>query len=87
MDEVYGSLSFKDFVFREMIFYVLNSFYLVLKVGSDYFVRVYYYIYGFLIIIINCFNNYGLYYFFEKLIFLMCINILLGKELLVYGDG
>ena len=38
-------------------------------------------------IITNCSNNYGSYHFPEKLIPLMCINILLGKPLPVYGDG
>ncbi len=38
-------------------------------------------------IITNCSNNYGPYHFPEKLIPLMCINILLGKPLPVYGDG
>jgi dTDP-glucose 4,6-dehydratase len=38
-------------------------------------------------IITNCSNNYGPFHFPEKLIPLMCINILLGKPLPVYGDG
>ena len=37
--------------------------------------------------ITNCSNNYGPYHFPEKLIPLMCINILLGKPLPIYGDG
>jgi dTDP-glucose 4,6-dehydratase len=38
-------------------------------------------------LITNCSNNYGPYHFPEKLIPLMCINMLLGKPLPVYGDG
>jgi dTDP-glucose 4,6-dehydratase len=38
-------------------------------------------------IITNCSNNYGPYQFPEKLIPLMCINALIGKNLPVYGDG
>ncbi len=38
-------------------------------------------------IITNCSNNYGPYHYPEKLIPLMCINMLLGKPLPVYGDG
>ncbi|MGK7946492.1 MAG: dTDP-glucose 4,6-dehydratase, partial [Microcystaceae cyanobacterium] len=49
--------------------------------------RAYYHTYQLPTIITNCSNNYGPYHFPEKLIPLMCINILLGKSLPVYGDG
>ena len=86
-DEVYGSLSPKDLAFRETTPYAPNSPYSASKAGSDHFARAYYHTYGVPTIITNCSNNYGPYHFPEKLIPLMCINILLGKELPVYGDG
>lgn len=86
-DEVYGSLSPKDLAFRETTPYAPNSPYSASKAGSDHFARAYYHTYGLPTIITNCSNNYGPYHFPEKLIPLMCINILLGKELPVYGDG
>jgi dTDP-glucose 4,6-dehydratase len=39
------------------------------------------------ILVTNCSNNYGPYQFPEKLIPLMILNALAGKELPVYGDG
>jgi len=35
----------------------------------------------------NCSNNYGPYQFPEKLIPLMIVNLLMGKDLPLYGDG
>ena len=86
-DEVYGSLSPEDPAFRETTPYAPNSPYSASKAGSDHLVRAYYHTYGLPTIITNCSNNYGPYHFPEKLIPLMCINILLGKPLPVYGDG
>lgn len=73
--------------FIEIILYDLNFLYLVLKVSLDYFVRVYGEIYGLFYVLMNCFNNYGLYYFFEKLILFFINNIINNKLLFVYGDG
>lgn len=86
IDEVYGILGEMG-KFSEIILYVLNLLYLVFKVVLDYLVCVFYYIYGLLVLIINCFNNYGLYYFFEKFILLVIVKVLVGEFLLVYGDG
>lgn len=87
IDEVYGDLYLMDDFFIEIMLYVLSSFYFVLKVSSDYLVCVWLWIYGLLMFIINCLNNYGFYYFLEKLILLMIFNVLVGKLLLVYGNG
>lgn len=87
IDEVYGDLYGIDDLFIEEILYVLSSLYFVFKVGSDYLVCVWNCIYGLLVVVINCFNNYGLYYFLEKLILLIIFNVLVGKLLLVYGNG
>lgn len=86
-DEVYGSLGPDDHPFTETTPYAPNSPYSASKAGSDHLARAYYHTYGVPTIITNCSNNYGPYHFPEKLIPLMCINILLGKPLPVYGDG
>jgi dTDP-glucose 4,6-dehydratase len=86
-DEVYGSLAPDDPAFSETTPYAPNSPYSASKAGSDHLARAYYHTYGMPTIITNCSNNYGPYHFPEKLIPLMCINILLGKPLPVYGDG
>jgi dTDP-glucose 4,6-dehydratase len=86
-DEVYGSLEPNDPPFTETTPYTPNSPYSASKAGSDHLARAYFHTYGMPTIITNCSNNYGPYHFPEKLIPLMCINILLGKPLPVYGDG
>ncbi|TRV10999.1 MAG: dTDP-glucose 4,6-dehydratase [Microcystis wesenbergii Mw_MB_S_20031200_S109] len=86
-DEVYGSLGVDDPAFTETTPYAPNSPYSASKAGSDHLARAYFHTYGIPTIITNCSNNYGSYHFPEKLIPLMCINILLGKPLPVYGDG
>ena len=86
-DEVYGSLGPDDPAFTESTPYAPNSPYSASKAGSDHLVRAYYHTYGLPTIITNCSNNYGPYQFPEKLIPLMCINALIGKQLPVYGDG
>lgn len=86
-DEVYGSLGPTDPAFSETTPYAPNSPYSASKAGSDHLARAYYHTYGMPTLITNCSNNYGPYHFPEKLIPLMCINILMGKPLPVYGDG
>jgi dTDP-glucose 4,6-dehydratase len=86
-DEVYGSLSPDAPAFTEITPYSPNSPYSASKAGSDHLVRAYYHTYGLPTVITNCSNNYGAYQFPEKLIPLICINILMGKDLPVYGDG
>ncbi|MFP4006597.1 MAG: dTDP-glucose 4,6-dehydratase [Spirulinaceae cyanobacterium] len=86
-DEVYGSLEADDPPFTETTPYAPNSPYSASKASSDHLARAYFHTYDLPTIITNCSNNYGPYHFPEKLIPLMCINILLGKPLPVYGDG
>jgi dTDP-glucose 4,6-dehydratase len=86
-DEVYGSLAREDPAFTESTGYDPNSPYSASKAGSDHLVRAYFHTYKIPTIITNCSNNYGAYQFPEKLIPLMCINMLLGKPLPIYGDG
>ncbi len=86
-DEVYGSLSLTEPAFTETTPYAPNSPYSASKAGSDHLVRAYFHTYGLPTIVTNCSNNYGAFQFPEKLIPLICINILQGKSLPIYGDG
>ncbi|BDA67063.1 dTDP-glucose 4,6-dehydratase [Rivularia sp. IAM M-261] len=86
-DEVYGSLSPSDPAFREDTPYAPNSPYAASKAASDHFVRAYHHTYGLPTLTTNCSNNYGPRQFPEKLIPLMILNALEGKQLPIYGDG
>ncbi|MEM6836034.1 MAG: dTDP-glucose 4,6-dehydratase [Cyanobacteria bacterium P01_C01_bin.120] len=86
-DEVFGSLGPDEPAFSETTPYAPNSPYSASKAGSDHLVRAYFHTYGLPTLITNCSNNYGPYQFPEKLIPLMCVNILSGQPLPVYGDG
>lgn len=86
-DEVYGSLTPDDPAFTEDTPYAPNSPYSASKASSDHLVRAYYHTYGLPTLITNCSNNYGPYHFPEKLIPLMCIHVLIGEPLPIYGDG
>lgn len=85
-DEVYGSLGSEGY-FTEETPYAPNSPYSASKASSDHLVRAYYHTYGLPVLTTNCSNNYGPYQFPEKLIPLMILNAIEGKELPVYGDG
>jgi dTDP-glucose 4,6-dehydratase len=86
-DEVYGSLAPDDPAFEEKTPYAPNSPYAASKASSDHLVRSYAHTYGLPITLTNCTNNYGPYQFPEKLIPLMILNALDGKDLPIYGDG
>lgn len=86
-DEVYGSLSKTDPAFTEKKNFEPNSPYSASKAASDHLVRAYHHTYGLPVLTTNCSNNYGPYHFPEKLIPLMIVNALAGKNLPVYGDG
>jgi dTDP-glucose 4,6-dehydratase len=86
-DEVYGSLGADDPAFCETTPYAPHSPYSASKAGSDHLVSAYYHTYKLPTIITNCSNNYGAFQFPEKLIPLMCINILTGQKLPIYGNG
>jgi len=85
-DEVYGSLGDTGY-FYETTPYDPRSPYSASKASSDHLVRAYYHTYGLPITISNCSNNYGPLQFPEKLIPLMILNCIEGKQLPVYGDG
>ena len=85
-DEVYGSLGDTG-AFREDTPYAPNSPYSASKAAADHLVRAWHETYGLPTLITNCSNNYGPYQFPEKLIPLMIMNALEGKNLPIYGDG
>ena len=85
-DEVYGSLG-ADGLFREDTPYDPSSPYSASKAASDHLAVAWHRTYGLPVVVSNCSNNYGPYHFPEKLIPLMILNGLDGKELPVYGDG
>ncbi|MBI5839222.1 MAG: dTDP-glucose 4,6-dehydratase [Chloroflexi bacterium] len=86
-DEVYGSLGPDDPAFSETTPYSPNSPYAASKAGSDHIVRSYAHTFNLPTTITNCSNNYGPRQFPEKLISLIILNALAGKDLPIYGDG
>jgi dTDP-glucose 4,6-dehydratase len=86
-DEVYGTLSLTDPAFTEETPFAPNSPYAASKAASDHLVRSFQHTYHFPTLTTNCSNNYGPFHFPEKLIPLMILNALEGKNLPVYGDG
>jgi dTDP-glucose 4,6-dehydratase len=85
-DEVFGSLGATGY-FTESTPYAPRSPYSASKAGSDHLVRAYHETFRLPTLITNCSNNYGPYQFPEKLIPLVTLNALEGRELPVYGDG
>jgi dTDP-glucose 4,6-dehydratase len=86
-DEVFGDLPFEGGLFREDTAYAPSSPYSASKAASDHFVRAWHHTYGLPVVLSNCSNNYGPYHFPEKLIPLVILNALEGRELPVYGRG
>ena len=100
-DEVYGDLPHPDDVdtgtepsaneklpmFLETTSYEPSSPYSASKASSDHLVRAWLRTYGLPTMVTNCSNNYGPYHFPEKLIPLVILNALEGKDLPIYGKG
>jgi len=86
-DEVYGDLEGTDDLFTEETPYAPSSPYSAAKASSDHLVRAWQRTFKFPTLITNCSNNYGPYQFPEKLIPLIILNALEGKDLPIYGDG
>jgi len=86
-DEVYGDLEGTDDLFTEETSYAPSSPYSAAKASSDHLVRAWQRTFKFPTLITNCSNNYGPYQFPEKLIPLIILNALEGKDLPVYGNG
>ncbi len=86
-DEVYGDLDNNDDLFTENTPYAPSSPYSASKAASDHLVRAWHRTYKLPIVITNCSNNYGPYHFPEKLIPLVILNALEGRQLPIYGSG
>jgi len=86
-DEVYGDLEGTDDLFTEDTPYAPSSPYSAAKASSDHLVRAWQRTFKFPTLITNCSNNYGPYQFPEKLIPLIMLNALEGKDLPIYGNG
>ncbi|GAL12378.1 dTDP-glucose 4,6-dehydratase [Vibrio astriarenae] len=93
-DEVFGDLPHPDehnntelSLFVEDSVYSPSSPYSASKAASDHLVRAWYRTYGLPTLVTNCSNNYGPYHFPEKLIPLVILNALEGKNIPIYGKG
>jgi dTDP-glucose 4,6-dehydratase len=85
-DEVYGSLGDTG-LFTEATSYDPRSPYSASKAASDHLVMAWHHTYDLPVLMTNCSNNYGPCHFPEKLIPLVILNALDGKELPIYGKG
>ncbi|HEX5041682.1 MAG TPA: dTDP-glucose 4,6-dehydratase [Candidatus Polarisedimenticolaceae bacterium] len=85
-DEVFGSLG-ETGRFSETTPYAPNSPYAATKAAADHLVRAYHATFGLPTLVTNCSNNFGPFQFPEKLVPLLLLNALEGKDLPVYGDG
>ena len=73
--------------FTETTAYAPNSPYSASKAASDHLVRAWGETYGLPVVLSNCSNNYGPFHFPEKLIPVVILNALAGREIPVYGKG
>jgi dTDP-glucose 4,6-dehydratase len=85
-DEVYGTLG-ETGAFTEETPYEPNSPYSASKASADHLVRAWHETFGLPVVISNCSNNYGPFQFPEKLIPVLIMNALEGRELPIYGKG
>ena len=85
-DEVYGSLG-PEGRFCETSPYDPRSPYSASKAASDHLARAWFHTYGLPVVVTNCSNNYGPYHFPEKLIPVVILRALAGREIPVYGAG
>ena len=79
-DEVYGSLG-EEGLFDETMAYAPSSPYSASKAAADHLVTAWGRAYGLPVVLSNCSNNYGPYQFPEKLIPVVILNALRGKEI------
>lgn len=87
-DEVFGTLpADKAVQFTEDTPYDPRSPYSASKASSDHLVRAWSETYGLPVVLTNCSNNYGPFHFPEKLVPVIILNALAGKDLPIYGDG
>lgn len=84
-DEVYGSI--EEGSWDELCPILPNSPYSASKASAELIVRSYHSTFGMNVVTTRCSNNYGTHHFPEKLIPLFITNLILGKELPIYGTG
>ena len=84
-DEVYGSID--EGSWDEECPLLPNSPYSASKAGADHLVRSYNRTFGLNTNITRCSNNYGPFQFTEKVIPLFVTNLLLDKDIPIYGSG
>ena len=85
-DEVYGSLG-ETGMFTEDTAYDPRSPYSASKASSDHLVRAWHETYDLPVVLTNCSNNYGPYHFPEKLVPVVILNAIHGREIPIYGKG
>ena len=85
-DEVFGSLG-SEGLFSETTAYDPRSPYSASKASSDHLVRAWNHTFGLPVVLSNCSNNYGPYQFPEKLVPVVILNALQGRQIPVYGRG
>ncbi len=86
-DEVYGSLTPTAHASKEGDPYAPNSPYAASKAAADHFVRAYHHTYGLPTLTTYASNNFGPFQFPEKLIPLVIVSGLEGRQIPIYGDG
>ena len=74
-------------LFTEETPYAPNSPYSASKAASDHLVRAWNETYGLPVVTTNCSNNYGPFHFPEKLIPVVILSAIHGREIPIYGDG
>lgn len=85
-DEVYGSLGTNG-LFTEETSYDPRSPYSASKAASDHLVRAWHETYALPVVLTNCSNNYGPYHFPEKLVPVVILNAIHGRNIPIYGTG
>ena len=85
-DEVYGDLE-DDEPATEASPLRPSSPYAASKAAADLLCLAYHRTYGLPVVVVRSTNNYGPYQFPEKLIPLVILNALVGRDVPVYGDG
>ena len=87
-DEVFGDLPIESTKrFTENSRYNPHSPYSASKAASEHLVRAYWYTFGLPITITNCANNFGPYQNLESFVPRSIVNLIDGKEVVLYGDG
>ncbi len=86
-DEVYGTRGDGQPYRRESAPFAPNSPYAASKAAADHLVRSYHRTYGLDVTTSTSSNTYGPLQFPEKLVPLVIVNMLEGRELPLYGDG